>query len=76
MITLWNPTTQAFEANSGDVSPSEMLLNILIELRVHSFILSQMNQDVLKDDLGSIRADAAVDTPNFVTGASGPLTSS
>jgi hypothetical protein len=75
MITLWNPTTQVFEANSGDVSQAEILLNILIELRVHSFILSQMNQDVLKDDPATIRADMANDTPNFVTGAIGPLTS-
>jgi hypothetical protein len=75
VITLWNPTTQAFEAGSGDVSPSQMLLNILIEMRVQSFILGEMNKDVLKDEVATIRADMATDTPNFVTGAIGPLTS-
>lgn len=75
MITLWNPKSKVFEAVDGYASPDQVLLNILIELRVHSFILSQMNQDVLKDELGSIRADAAVDAPDFVTGAIGPVTS-
>jgi hypothetical protein len=51
-----------------------LLLNILIELRVQSFILSQMNQDVLKDDPQQIRGDMANDTSNFVTGPTGPLT--
>ena len=77
MITLWNPVTQAFEANTGTPPVSEpvLLLNILIELRAQNFILSMMNQDVLKDDVGSIRADMANDTSNFVTGPGGPLTS-
>lgn len=69
MITLWNPTTQVFEKVNGDnVSPTEMLLNILIEMRVQSVILSAMNQDVLKDEVENIRADVANDSNNFVTG--------
>lgn len=74
MISLWNPTSQAFETINGDnVSPTELMLNILIELRVLSNILSVMNQDVLKDEVSAIRGDVANDTSNFVTGPSGPL---
>lgn len=74
MITLWNPTTQAFDVNNGDAaSMPQLLINILIELRVQTFILSQMNQDVLKDEPQQIRGDMANDTSNFVVGPSGPL---
>lgn len=51
----------------------QLLMNILIELRVQSFILSQMNQDVLRDEVSAIRGDVANDTSNFVVGPSGPL---
>lgn len=77
MLTLWDPSTNSFRTSDGNQAQDTPLiqLNILIELRVISFILSVMNQDVLKDDVEKLRADMAVDTPNFVTGASGPMTS-
>ena len=69
MITLFNPNTDTFQAIDSTIISNEMLaLNILIELRVTNYILREMNRDVVTDQLDSLRADAASDTPNPVTG--------
>lgn len=69
MITIFNADKDVFEAvDSTAITDQNMQLNILIELRVQSGILREMNRDIITDSLESLRADAASDTPNPVTG--------
>lgn len=63
MITLYNSKAQAFEASSGAfASNNDALLNILIELRVQSAIMAQVNS--IADQLPDMRADAVNDARN------------
>ena len=73
MITLYDPTSGTFkplnvQAQSPAVFQTALLLNILIEMKVQSVILKEMNRDVVGDTLESLRADVASDTPDPVSG--------
>lgn len=65
MITLYNPKTEAFEANSGyPVSDPSLYLNILIELRVLNMILLGQQQGIVTQSLAELRSDAVNDSVN------------
>lgn len=62
MITLYNPATGTEQSVSGaQVSDAMLYLNILIELRVISQLLSQ---GTVTDQLSDMRADVMSDSSN------------
>ena len=50
--------------DAGKLGTEALLLNILIELRVHSLYLGAMNPQI-RDDLSALRADSVNDPPSF-----------
>ena len=55
---------QFVNVDAGQVGTEALLLNILIELRIHSLFLQAMNPQI-KDDLSALRADVVNDPPSF-----------
>ena len=59
MLTVYNPATEAFEARAGfdanKLSQQALMLNILIELKVLTSLLADVNG--VTDDLQKMRQD-------------------
>lgn len=54
--------------DAGQIGSEALLLNILIELRIHSMILQAMNPGgIVTDDLTQLRVDAVTDPATFQT---------
>lgn len=67
-INLYDPFTKVWEnydpgANGDPYIKEKALVNILIEMRVHTQYLAAMNQNIILDDPQSIRADVTMDFP-------------
>lgn len=61
-IALYNPDSNGFQdVDQGRTSEYNLLLNILIELRVHSQFLAVQNQGLIGDSLEQMRVDAVSD---------------
>ena len=66
-LKLYSPDLNQFvDLDSGKVSEASLLLNILIELRIHSVFLQAMNPVLVSEDLNQLRADM-VSEPQSIT---------
>lgn len=66
-LRLLDPATGKFmDVDYGNLSTGLMLLNILIELRVHTQYLQAMNMGIINDDPAQMRMDATND-PSSLT---------
>jgi hypothetical protein len=67
-ISLYDPARQQFiSVDGGQIATGVLLLNILIELRVHSLFLKEQNHGRCHDELAEIRNNLA-DDPQSLTG--------
>jgi len=70
-VLLYNPGTKQFaQSDPGRVSENVLLLNILIELRVHSVYLASMSSGIVIDDLSTLRVDQVNDPDSLTTNTS------
>ena len=66
-IRLYNPDAGMFQVvDTGQLSQSNLLLNILIELRVHTMYLASQNINDVDDQPEQLRVDVTND-PSFMT---------
>jgi len=57
-ISIFDPAVNTYvNVDGGQISQSALLLNILIELRVHTMYLQQMNMGVVEDSPHRLRID-------------------
>jgi hypothetical protein len=66
-IKIYDPAVNAYvQVDGGAVSQSALLLNILIELQVHTMYLQNMSIDLVNDDPAQLRLDAVNNTSNIL----------
>jgi len=62
-LSLYNSTTGAFAANTGGtVSPSDLQLNILIEMRTANLLALELAQGNVNVSLPALRLDVVNDS--------------
>jgi hypothetical protein len=67
-IQLYDPNSNSYvQLDSGRVSQEMLLVNILIELQVHTMYLQQMHTGVVDDDPIQLRKDI-VNNPSTILG--------
>ena len=67
-IRIYDPAVNAYvQADTGQVSQSTLLLNILIELQVHTMYLNQMSIGVVEDNPIQLRTDI-INSPSNILG--------
>lgn len=67
-IRIYDPAVNAYvQADTGQVSQSTLLLNILIELQVHTMYLQQMHLGVVEDNPIQLRNDV-INNPSTILG--------
>lgn len=66
-LQIYDPSLNQFvRCDAGELGTEALLLNILVELRIHSMILQAMNPGgIVTDDLTQLRRDAVSDPATF-----------
>jgi hypothetical protein len=68
-IRIYDPAVNAYvQVDSGNVSQSALLLNILIELQVQTLYLQNQNIGIVNDDPVTLRNDI-VNNPSGILGS-------
>ena len=71
---LYDPAKgQWVQVDSGAVSQSILLLNILIELRLHTLFISLENRGRCKDEINDLREDIANDPQSLFVPPAGAM---
>lgn len=67
-IRIYDPAVSAYvQVDTGQISQSALLLNILVELQVHTMYLQQMTMGVVEDNPITLRNDI-INNPSAILG--------